>query len=107
MDDKYINELVEEAKLGKTNAFKELSEINLKKIYNLAYRMLLNPEDTMKVTSETFFEAWHNLKFLRTDQKFDKWLKSIAIYKILECPAIMSFSLWNLPSGIATSSAVS
>jgi len=84
MDDKYINELVEEAKLGKTNAFKELAEINLKKIYNLAYRMLLNPEDTMKVTSETFFEAWHNLKFLRTDQKFDKWLKSIAIYKILE-----------------------
>ncbi len=84
MDDKFISEIVEEAKLGKTHAFKELCDFNLKKIYNLAYRMLLTPEDAMKVTSATFIEAWENLKHLRSDQKFEVWLKSIAIYKILD-----------------------
>lgn len=84
MEDKFISEIVEEAKLGKKNAFKELCEFNLKKIYNLSFRILLNPEDAIKVTSETFIEAWDNLKFLRSDQKFEIWLKSIAINKILE-----------------------
>ncbi|VAX16140.1 hypothetical protein MNBD_IGNAVI01-3118 [hydrothermal vent metagenome] len=83
MDDNFINEIVEEAKLGKRHAFKELCEINLKKIYNLAYRMLLTPEDATRVTSETFIEAWENLKHLRSDQRFDHWIKSIAIYKIM------------------------
>lgn len=84
MDDNFINEIVEEAKLGKRHAFKELCEINLKKIYNLAYRMLLTPEDATRVTSETFIEAWENLKHLRSDQRFNDWIKSIAIYKILD-----------------------
>ena len=84
MDDKFISEIVEEAKLGKKNAFKELCEINLKKIYNLSYRILLTPEDAIKVTSETFIEAWDNLKFLRSDQNFNVWLTSIAITKVLD-----------------------
>lgn len=84
MDDNFINEIVEEAKLGKMHAFKELCDINLKKIYNLAYRMLLTPEDATIITSETFIEAWENLKHLRSDQRFDNWVKSIAIHKILD-----------------------
>ncbi len=84
MDDNFIDEIVKEAKLGKRPAFKELCEINLKKIYNLAYRMLLTPEDATRVTSKTFIEAWENLKHLRSDQKFDNWIKSIAIHKILD-----------------------
>ena len=84
MNDDFINEIVENAKLGKTHAFKELCEINLKKIYNLAFRVLLNAEDATKVTSETFIEAWENIKFLRREQNFDDWIKGIAIYKILD-----------------------
>lgn len=84
MDDRYTEEIVEEAKLGKKHAFKDLCEVNVKKIYNLAFRMLLTHEDAVKVTSETFIEAWENLKHLRSDQKFDIWIRSIAIYKILD-----------------------
>ncbi|MEN8192572.1 MAG: sigma-70 family RNA polymerase sigma factor [Bacteroidota bacterium] len=84
MDKDYTDEIVKEAKLGKKHAFKNLCEANFKKIYNLAYRMLLKHEDATKVTSETFLDAWDNLKHLRSDQKFDTWIKSIAIYKILD-----------------------
>ena len=98
MDDNYISEIVEEAKLGKKHAFKELCDINLKKIYNLAYRILLTPEDAIKVTSETFIEAWENLKFLRSDQKFDIWIKSIAINKILDKAKIRKGTLFSSKS---------
>lgn len=84
MEDKFTDEIVEEAKLGKKHAFKDLCEVNVKKIYNLAFRMLLTHEEAIKVTSETFIEAWDNLKHLRSDQKFDIWIKSIAIHKILD-----------------------
>ena len=82
MNNSFADNLLQDAKLGKKHAFKDLCENNVKRIYNLAYRMLITPEDATKVTSETFIEAWENIKYLRSDQKFEEWLTSIAIYKI-------------------------
>ena len=84
MQDGYIKLLIKSAQQGKKNAYRELCEINLKKIYNMAIRFLLNEKMAEVLTQNIFIEAWKNLKFLREEQLFDVWLKSIAVYKILD-----------------------
>jgi RNA polymerase sigma-70 factor (ECF subfamily) len=84
MEDSYIKLLIKSAQQGKKNAYRELCNINLKKIYTMAVRFLLNEKVAEKITEEIFIEAWENLKFLREDQSFDLWLRSIAIYRLLD-----------------------
>ncbi len=84
MQHDYQKLLIASAKQGKKNAFRELSNINLKKIYNIAVRFLLNEKIAEVVTQDIFIEAWNNIKFLREEQPFDAWLKGIAIFKLLD-----------------------
>lgn len=84
MQHDYIKLLIKSAKQEKKNAYRELCNINLKKIYNISVRFLLNEKVAEIITQDIFIEAWDNLKFLRDDQSFDIWLKSIAIYKLLD-----------------------
>ena len=84
MQHDYQKLLIASAQQGKKNAFRELSNINLKKIYNIAVRFLLNEKIAEVVTQDIFIEAWNNIKFLREEQPFDAWLKGIAIFKLLD-----------------------
>ncbi|PIQ09041.1 MAG: hypothetical protein COW71_08640 [Ignavibacteriales bacterium CG18_big_fil_WC_8_21_14_2_50_31_20] len=84
MQHDYEKLLIQSAKQEKKNAYRELCSINLKKIYNISVRFLLNEKVAEIITQDIFIEAWDNLKFLRDDQSFDIWLKSIAIYKLLD-----------------------
>lgn len=84
MEHDFVKLLIKSAKQGKKNAFRELCNINLKKIYNIAVRFVLNEKIAEIVTQNIFIEAWDNLKFLREDQSFEAWLKGIAIYKLLD-----------------------
>ena len=84
MQHDYQKLLIKSAQQGKKNAFRELSNINLKKIYNIAVRFILNEKVAEIVTQDIFIEAWNNIKFLREEQPFDAWLKGIAIFKLLD-----------------------
>jgi RNA polymerase sigma-70 factor (ECF subfamily) len=84
MQHDYIRLLIKSAQQGKKNAYRELCEINLKKIFNMAVRFIHNKVIAEEITQNIFIEAWENLKFLREDQSFEVWLKSIAVYKILD-----------------------
>lgn len=84
MQHDYIKLLIKSAKQGKKNAYRELCNINIKKIYNIAVRFLLNEKVAEIITQDIFIEAWDNLRFLREEQSFEVWLKSIAIYKLLD-----------------------
>ncbi len=84
MQHDYIKLLITSAKQGRKNAFRELANINLKKIYNMAVRFLLNEKVAEVVTQNIFIEAWNNLNFLRDELLFEVWLKGIAIYKLLD-----------------------
>ena len=84
MQHDYEKLLIQSAKQKKKNAYRELCNINLKKIYNISVRFLLNEKVAEIITQDIFIEAWDNLKFLRDDQSFDIWLRSIAIYKLLD-----------------------
>jgi len=84
MQHDYIRLLIKSAQQGKKNAYRELCNANLKKIYNLSLRITLNKNIAEILTQNIFIEAWENIKFLREGQAFDIWLKSIAVYKIFD-----------------------
>ena len=84
MQNDFLKLLIKSAKQGKKNSFRELCNLNVKKIYNIAVRFVLNEKIAEIVTQNIFIEAWENLKFLREEQSFEAWLKGIAIYKLLD-----------------------
>ncbi len=69
--------LVQHAQRGDQAAFAQLVELYQTPVYNLAYRMLGNPNDAEDAAQETFLRAYTQLKSFRLDQKFATWLLSI------------------------------
>lgn len=59
---------------GDTNAFEKLVLENQKNVYNLALKMLGNPEDAMDVSQETFLRAYRSLGSFQGDSRFSVWL---------------------------------
>ena len=47
-------------------------------VYNLALRMLRNPEDAKDATQEAFFKAFRALRTFKTGAKFSTWILAIA-----------------------------
>lgn len=84
MQNDQIKQLIKSAQGGNKNAYRELCNSNIRKIYNLAVRLILNIEIAEVLTENIFIEAWENIKSIREDQELVAWLNSIAIYKILD-----------------------
>lgn len=63
---------------GNREAFDILVEKYYKKIYNLAYRFVGDPEEANDLAQEIFAAAYQNLKKFRGDSKFSTWLFQIA-----------------------------
>jgi RNA polymerase sigma-70 factor (ECF subfamily) len=71
--------LVEAAQRGDHKAFETLVLQYQKPIYNVAYRMLHDPEDTRDVTQTVFLKAFEKLHQYDPERKFFSWLCRIAI----------------------------
>jgi RNA polymerase sigma-70 factor (ECF subfamily) len=71
-------ELVDRAKQGDQKAYRLLVERYYRKIYNLALRMVRQPEDAEDVLQETFLAAYKALPRFKGDSAFDTWLYRIA-----------------------------
>ncbi len=84
MQEDYIIQLIKSAQLGKKEAFEELCNLNLKKIYNLSVRIVLNGKIAEIITQDIFIEAWENLEFLTEEEDFEVWVKNIAVHQILD-----------------------
>jgi len=70
--------LVERAKTGDLAAFRALFERYQRAIYNLAYRMVTDPEDAADITQESFVRAYRSLPRLKHGAAFSSWLRKIA-----------------------------
>jgi RNA polymerase sigma-70 factor (ECF subfamily) len=76
--------LVAHAQRGDHQAFAQLVEKYQTPVYNLAYRMLSNPDDAEDAAQETFLRAFSQLKQFHADQKFATWLLSIGAHYCID-----------------------
>ncbi len=74
----YENEIIRSVLRGKSERFEALVSLYEKNVYNLALRMVGNPEDAEDMTQETFIKAYKSLATFRGDGKFSVWLYRIA-----------------------------
>jgi RNA polymerase sigma-70 factor (ECF subfamily) len=68
---------------GDPQAFAALVQQYEKPVYNVALRMLRNPEDARDVTQSVFLKAWQNLSSYDSKYKFYSWIYRMAINESL------------------------
>lgn len=66
--------LIASAQKGDEAAFEQLVLLYQKRVYNLALRMVQNPDDAFDLSQEAFIKAWKNLPNLKADAAFSTWL---------------------------------
>ena len=67
-------ELIRKILSGNTNEFESLVLEHQKNVYNLALRMVGNPDDALDMAQEAFLKAYNSLGSFRGDSKFSVWL---------------------------------
>src|SRR5437870_13806669 len=71
-------DLVRRTLSGKTEAYNILVQRYQRQVYNLAYRMLNNAEDSADMVQETYIRAYGALSSFRQDASCLTWLYKIA-----------------------------
>jgi len=75
--------LVEGCRRGDFDCFERLMARYEKKIYNLALRMLRDPDDAREVLQETFLKVYDNLEKFRGEAQMSTWIYRIAMNEAL------------------------
>lgn len=73
------SELVKRFKAGEEKAFNEIVLNYQDRLFNIAYRMLGNFEETKDVVQDTFVKAYSHLKTFKEESSVYTWLCSIAL----------------------------
>jgi RNA polymerase sigma-70 factor, ECF subfamily len=73
------SELVRRFQAGADQAFEVLMARHERRVYNLAFRMLGNPEDARDATQDAFLSCFRHLSAFRGDAAFGTWLHRIAV----------------------------
>lgn len=71
--------LIQTAKNGDMNAFEELILQHERIVYNIALRMLSNPEDAKDISQEVFIKVYKNLKKFDNKSSFSTWIYRICV----------------------------
>jgi RNA polymerase sigma-70 factor (ECF subfamily) len=69
--------IVARAKTGDTGAFEMLVAEHQAFVYNLAYRVLGNPQEAEDAAQDAFVRAWQALPRFRSQARFSTWLYRI------------------------------
>ena len=74
----FENEIIRSVLRGNVNDFEKLVTAYEKNVYNIALRMVGDPDDAADMTQETFIKAYRALSGFRGDSKFSSWIYRIA-----------------------------
>lgn len=74
----FENEIIRSVLRGNVNDFEKLVTAYEKNVYNIALRMVGDPDDAADMTQETFIKAYRALSSFRGDSKFSSWIYRIA-----------------------------
>ena len=72
-------ERIEGCKAGNPDDFEALVVRYQKKVYNIAYRILGNPEEAKDLAQEVFITVLESIHGLREESKFEPWLTQITL----------------------------
>ncbi|HHW18892.1 MAG TPA: sigma-70 family RNA polymerase sigma factor [Firmicutes bacterium] len=76
--------LVRRAAKGDMEAFETLVRRYEKGLYNLAFRLVSNPEDAMDVVQEVFLKTYQALPEFRGESKFSTWVYRVCVNASLD-----------------------
>lgn len=62
---------------GDIDAFEKLIESHQKRAYNIALRILKNPDDAMDISQEAFIKVFKSIKSFKFQSSFSTWLYRI------------------------------
>lgn len=71
--------LIRRAQQGDADAFEVIVRERLQPCYAICLSVLHSPDDARDATQEAFVSAWRRLPNLRDPERFDGWLRTIAI----------------------------
>ncbi len=77
-------ELIEQTRRGDQSSFEVLYQRYVKRIFNLAYRMVGPGADAEELTQEVFLQAFKNLQHFKGQSSFYTWLYRIACNTCLQ-----------------------
>ena len=75
---------VKAALAGDKHSFSRLVEAYQRPVFNLAYRMLGNPDEAEDAAQETFLRAYARLRQYDDSHKFSTWILSIANHHCID-----------------------
>lgn len=75
---------LERAKQGDAGAFEELLTRYEKRIYNIAYRMMGNPNDAQDMAQESIIKAYRGLHTFKGSCMFSSWVYRITVNTCLD-----------------------
>jgi RNA polymerase sigma-70 factor, ECF subfamily len=76
-------ELVERARAGDLDAFRELVSTYERRVASVLYRLLDDPRDVEEATQDVFVQVWRNLHRFRGHAQLFTWLYRIAVNEAL------------------------
>ena len=79
MSPEFEKEIIASVLSGNTDAFEALVKEHEKLVYNLALRMVHEPEDASDMAQESFVKAFRSLGSFKGDSKFSVWLYRITV----------------------------
>ena len=82
MTDEHL--LIDRAKQGDLQAFRELFENSKRTVYRLAYDMTGNRHDAEDLSQDVFVKAYRSLPGFRGDAKWSTWLHRITVNTCLD-----------------------
>ncbi len=71
--------LIERCRNGDLAAFDELVRIHQDRVYNLALRLLGNPDDALDLSQDVFLSAFRKIKSFRGESALSTWLYRITV----------------------------